>query len=163
MVAGPNLEEYRERLRGFAMDLEKEDDVMQSAGEQQQPVDLGDLYNIPMFPDQQHPQPGNYADTSEDSVFSNLEPFTMPESGYQTVASASQGFSPFTLGSIHTISSHQSAGAGTITQFSEEFPDFTYEEFGFENFDDLFGEMPEMPRLDGVIDQEFLEFLNMQQ
>ena len=39
-------------------------------------ADLGDLYNIPMFPDQQQPQPGNYANTIEDSVFSNLEPFT---------------------------------------------------------------------------------------
>src|SRR5271170_5233052 len=29
MVAGPNLEEYRERLRGFAMDLGKEEDDMQ--------------------------------------------------------------------------------------------------------------------------------------
>jgi hypothetical protein len=167
MVAGVNMEEYRERLRGFAMDLNTEYDVMQSAREQQQQADLGELYNIPMFADQQQPEPGNYADTIGDSVLSSLEPFTMPESGYQTTTvPASQGFSPFTLGTIHTISSHHSgtAGAGTTTQFSEEFPDFTYdEECGFENFDDLFGEMPEMPRLDGVIDREFLEFLDMHQ
>ena len=151
--------------------MEKEDDVIQgvySTAEEQPPADLGDLYNISMFPDQQ-PQPGNYANTIEDSVFSNLEHFiTMPESGYHTTtAPASQAFSPFDLGSIHTISSRQSGTAvgGATTQFSEEFPDFTFDEpeFGSENFDDLFGEMPEMPGLDGVIDQRFLEFLDMQQ
>ena len=170
MVAGPNLEEYRERLRGFAMDLGKGDDVMQgvySVGEQQ-PADLGNLYNIPMFSDQQQPHTGSYANTIPDSVFSNVEPITtIPESGYQTtIVPASQRFSPFDLGSIHTISPHQSGAAAVVTaQFSEELPDFTFDEpeFGIENFDDLFGEMPEMPGLDGVIDQGFLEFLDTQQ
>src|SRR5215471_16734282 len=112
MVAGPNLEEYRERLRGFAMDLGKEDDSMQSTDEQQQPAGFGELYSIPMFPDDQQPHSRNYANTTEDSVFSNLQPFAGPESGYETtVAPASQGLSPFALGSVHTISSYQSETA----------------------------------------------------
>lgn len=162
MVTGPDLEEYRERLRGFAMDLGKEDGPTQSGGEQRQSADLGDLYNIPILPDQEHLS-GSYANMAEDSASSNPEHLRIPESGYQTtLAPTSQSFSPFALASIHSVSSRQSGTAGA--QFSEELPDFTYdEEFGFENFDDVFGEMPEMPSLDGVIDQEFLEFLEMQQ
>ena len=94
-------------------------------------------------------------------------PLQIPESGYQTTTvPASQGFSPFDFSkySHNQFTSLRNSRSRATTQFSEEFPDFTYdEECGFENFDDLFGEMPEMPRLDGVIDQEFLEFLDMHQ
>lgn len=166
MASGPNLEEYRERLRGFALDLGKEVDVMKcvfSAGEQQQVVDFDDLYNIPVIPDQRPPQTGNYANTIEDSVYSDSDPFTIPESRYQTTTAAKQLFSPLDLGNIHTTSSFPSAvtTAGG-TQNSEDVLDFTFDEGDF-IWDDLLGDMPDMPGLDGVIDQGFLEFLDTQQ
>jgi hypothetical protein len=167
MVTGPNLEEYRERLRGYAIDLETEDDVMQNvftAGEEQQAADFDDLYNIPMIPDQQQTLTANYTNTIEDSGFSNLDGFTtIPRSGYPTTTTTRQVFNPLDLGSIPTLGSFPSATAtaGGI-QTSEDALDFKLDEGEFV-WDDIFGDMPDMPGLDGVIDQGFLEFLDTPQ
>jgi hypothetical protein len=167
MVTGPNLEEYRERLRGFAIDLGTEDDVMQrvfTAGEEQQAADFDDLYNIPMIPNQQQTLTANYANTIEDSGFSNLDAFTtIPESGYPTTTTARQVFNPLDLGSVPTLGSFPSATA-TVggMQNSEDSLDFKLDESDFA-WDDVFGDMPDMPGLDGIIDQGFLEFLDTPQ
>jgi hypothetical protein len=166
MVTGPNLNEHRERLRGFALDLGKEDDVMHvvfSAGEQQPSANFEDLYNFPILTEQRPPQTGNYSNTVEDMVFLNLDQFTIPEiQGYQTTTANAQILSPFDLGSIQTTSSHPSATTAAGASFSDEIPNLLFNE-GFESWDDLFGDMPDLPGLDGVIDQGFLEFLDTQQ
>ena len=166
MVTGPNLEEYCERLRGFAIGSGNEDAVMQgvfSMGKQRSSNDITDLYDIiPTFPAPLiQVQTETYPDTMEDSGFSTLGPFvTIPEPGYHTAHGASQVMSPFDLGSIQTSSSNDSAPA--MRQSSDEFT-FDEVDFEFDNWDDLFGEMPQMPGLDGVIDQGFLDFLDTHQ
>jgi hypothetical protein len=142
MLAGPNLEEYRERLRGFAMDLGREgDDVMQGILTPNPPSnDLSDLYNFSFS-------------RPDETIF--LDPFTQTSSATfpQTT------LSPFDIGSIPTTSL---PGGATTTQ---EIPDFLFDEdqLAFGGFDDLFGDMPDMPGLDGAIDQGFLEFLDTTQ
>jgi hypothetical protein len=169
MITGPNLDEYRERLRGFAMDLVKEDvtqEVLPPATTELSATDLAEIYNFPIMNEQLPPLPpvpaaGNYNQRMEDSLFSNLDPFTaIPET---RVPRFPPSLSPFELGSIHSTSSHQST-ATTMGQPSEELLDFPFDEgdIGFENLD-LFGDMPDMPGLDGVIDRGFLEFLDTQQ
>src|ERR1700694_1440749 len=82
IVAGPNLEEYRERLRGFAMDLGREDGAMQGVYTPNPPSnDLSDLYNF------QFDQP-------EETTF--MDPFTQPSSS----TFPQNTLSPFDIGSI---------------------------------------------------------------
>lgn len=160
MMTGPNLEEYRERLRGFAMDLGKEDGMTEVTFPEEEPqTDLGELYNFSVLP-----ETANYADSVDDMAerfnFSNMDPFAgTPTTGLQNFQS--NMLSPFELASIHTSSSHHSTGA----QQNEDnvLPDFLFDEENdamFGNFDDIFGEMPDMPDLDGVIDRGFLQFLD---
>jgi hypothetical protein len=171
MVTGPNLEEYRERLRGFAMDLGKEGDIMNDIygpNNQTQQIDLGDLYTFPMtmLPEERSSTSGNYANTIQTPVFSTMDPFsTMPDQGFPTTtAPTKQILSPFDLGSIHTTSSQLSAPVANEGQASmDQLFLFDESDFGFENWEDVFGDMPDMPGLDGVIDQGFLEFLDTQQ
>jgi len=170
MVTGPNLEEYRERLRGFAMDLGKEEDEMADVfgfNDQNQQIDLGDLYTFPttMLPDEQSSSSGNYANTIQTPVLSTLEPFgAIPDQNFPNTTAPARVLSPFDLGTIHTTSSQHSAPATTegVEDVGEVFS-FDDADFGFENWEDVFGDMPDMPGLDGVIDQGFLTFLESQQ
>lgn len=163
MVTGPNLEEYRERLRGFAMDL-KEDDMMRGvvvSGEPA-PTDLANLYNFPILLEE-HGSPSvtrGYSEPMENNMFSN--PFTgISEAGSFQAIGQGNILSPFDVGSIPT----QGSAAAAPTQTEEDLPDYLFEggEFEFESLDDLFGDMPDMPGLDGVIDQGFLQFLDSAQ
>ena len=165
MMTGPNLEEYRERLRGFAMDLGKEDGMTEVTFPEEEPqTDLGELYNFSVLP-----ETANYADSVDNMQerfnFSNMDPFAgTPTTGLQNVQS--NMLSPFELASIHTSSSHHSTGHNTAGAQQDEdnvLPDFLFDEENdamFGNFDDIFGEMPDMPDLDGVIDRGFLQFLD---
>jgi len=169
MVTGPNLEEYRERLRGFAMDLGKDEDAMADvfgSSDQNQQIDLGDLYTFPMsmLPDEHSSTSGNYANTMPTPVFSTMDPFSaIPDQSFPTTTAPTQVLSPFELGSIHTTSSQHSVPAATEGQDVGEPFLFDDADFGFENWEDMFGDMPDMPGLDGVIDQGFLTFLDSQQ
>jgi len=170
MVTGPNLEEYRERLRGFAMDLGKEEDEMldvYGSNDQNQQIDLGDLYTFPMtmLPDEQSSTSGgNYANTIQTPVFSTLDPFnSIPDQSFPTTTAQTQVLSPFDLGSIPTSSSQHSAPAIAEGQDGVDLFLFDDMDLGFENWEDMFGDMPDMPGLDGVIDQGFLTFLDSQQ
>jgi len=162
MVTGPNLEEYRERLRGFAMDLGRDDDgsAMQGVLEPEGSSDLGQLYNFTMLPEQ---SPGAgvkaYADAIDSGVFSTLEPFQAMPDPHTSASVISPGFD---IGGIPSIGSHQSTNSAPARLIPETLPDFLFEDGGgvFDNFDDLFGDMPDMPGLDGAIDQGFLEFLD---
>ena len=158
MVTGPNLEEYRERLKGFAMDLGNDDDVMLGVvvPNEPAPTDLGELYNFPTAL-QEHTSPTitrGYAE-SLDNMFSN--PFTgISEAGnFQTAGGQPNIVSPFDMAT-------QGSSAAAPIQTEEELPDFLFEgeEFGYQNFEDLFADIPDMPGLDGVIDQGFLQFLD---
>ena|SRR5579859_2393689 len=164
MMRGPNLEEYRERLRGFAMDLGKDDGMTEVSFREEPQADLRELYNFSVLP-----HTSNYADSADNItdhfMFSNMDPFAgASTSGLQTV----QGniLSPFELGSIPTSSSHHSTGGGASgapPTNEDEMPNFLFDEENqsmFGNFDDIFGDMPDMPGLDGVIDQGFLQFLD---
>jgi hypothetical protein len=157
-VTGPNLEEYRERLRGFAMDLGNDDDVMLGvvAPDEPAPTDLGELYNFPTSL-QEHTSPTatrGYAE-SLDNMFSN--PFTgiSEADNFQTAGGHPTIVSPFDMAT-------QGLTAAAPIQTEEELPDYLFEgeEFGYQNFEDLFADIPEMPDLDGVIDQGFLQFLD---
>lgn len=163
MMTGPNLEEYRERLRGFAMDLGKDDGMTEVSFPEEPQADLRELYNFSVLPDT-----SNYADSTDNItdhfMFSNMDPFAgTSTTGLQNV----QGnmLSPFELGSIPTSSSHHSTagGSGAPPNNEDEMPNFLFDEENqsmFGNFDDIFGDMPDMPGLDGVIDQGFLQFLD---
>ena len=166
MMTGPNLEEYRERLRGFAMDLGKDEGMTEVAFREEPQTDLGELYNFSVLP-----ETSNYTDSvdkmAEHFLFSKLDPFAgTSTTGLHTV----QGnmLSPFELASIPTSSSHQSHQSAGRTgapphEEDELLPNFMFGEENetmFGNFDDIFGDMPDMPGLDGVIDQGFLQFLD---
>jgi len=168
IMTGPNLEEYRERLRGFALDLGKPDDLMQNvfpSNEHQH--DIGDLYNFGTTPrNQSSLAPGiQFTDANklDESVFSSLEPFTISDhQPFQTndqsySGNGTQGLSPFELASI--TSSHHSGQAPMSDEIGLLFDETDIDML--EN--DLFGDMPDMPGLDGIIDQNFLDFLDTQQ
>src|SRR5579859_914831 len=163
MMTGPNLEEYRERLRGFAIDLGREDDGMMqgvyAAEEPSQPADLGELYNFHLLSTDQNNHQA-YSDTVENHLFANMSPFTAVNQQPGMAMGQSNVLSPYGLGSIHTGSSHHSAGLAPGGQASEDMLDFLFDEgeLAFE-FDDLFGDMPELPRLDGALDPGFFHFL----
>ena len=155
MVTGPNLEEYRERLRGFAMDLGKEDDMMfgMVLPDDPAPTNLAELYNFPISLEE-HGSPSVTRGYSEPMDNMLSIPFTgISEAGSFHGTSQGNILSPFDLGGIPTHGQ------------TEDLPDYLFEagEFGFESFDDLFGDMPDMPGLDGVIDQGFLDFLDSAQ
>jgi hypothetical protein len=161
-MTGPNLEEYRERLRGFAMDLGTEEGMTEVTFPEEPQADLGELYNFSVLPDTSN-YPDSVDNMAEHDLFSNIDPFAgTSTTGFQPVHS--NIISPFELGSIPTSSSHHSTGAAGRQQTKEEeLPNFLYDEENemmFGNFDDLFGDMPDMPGLDGVIDQGFLQFLD---
>jgi hypothetical protein len=172
IVSGPNLEEYRERLRGFAIDLGKDDEPMTGVAVQEDSADLGELYNFPVLQQlqqlQQSTSVSNFDDPVDHSVFASLDPFTytvIPDSQTFQSTTVTSVLSPFDLGSIQTVSSQHSVAA-TTGQNSEDIPQLLFEDTdfgGFENFDDMFGDMPDMPGLDGAIDQGFLEFLDTTQ
>jgi hypothetical protein len=158
-MTGPNLEEYSERLRGFEMDLGNDDDVMLGVPDEPAPTNLGELYNYPTTL-QEHTSPTTtrgYAE-SLDNMFSN--PFTgISETGnFQTASGQSNILSPFDMAT-------QGSAASAPLKSEEELPDYLYEgeEFGYQNFEDLFADMPDMPDLGGVIDQGFLQFLDSSQ
>jgi len=166
MIAGPNLEEYRERLRGFAMDLGRDEaeTAMQGVLGSEESTDLGQLYNFPIL-QQQSPSAAlkSYAEAIDSGVFSTLESFPAMSEQHTTGANV---LSPtFDLGGIPSIGSHHSTNSVPGGQLPETLPDFLFEDGGgvFDNFDDLFGDMPDMPGLDGAIDQGFLEFLDTTQ
>jgi hypothetical protein len=175
MTTGPNLDEYRERLRGFAMDLGKDDDVMSGIFNiSERNADLAELYTFPpplSIPSikTEGPHPASttsaqsFSNTIDGNLFSGLDPFTPPMGKAQSFEPSPSGaiLSPFELASIHSTSSHHSAGLpGRLA--SEELGEFLYdgEDLGVEQMDDLFGDMPDMPGLDGIIDPAFLEFLD---
>jgi hypothetical protein len=160
LMKGPNLEEYRERLKGFAMDLGKEDDVMLGVFSPDQQslstdLDLADLYTFPE-------QPLSVPSYSQpvDQVFAKLDPFEGMSDVQRFTSGPQTLLSPYDVGSIPTSGSQQSGvPIGTV-----EMPDFLLDqgdgELVFDNWDEMFGDMPEMPVLDGFIDQGFLEFLD---
>jgi hypothetical protein len=96
--------------------------------------DLGDLYNFTFL--QNPPESGT------------LDPFAQST----TTTFAQNMLSPFDLG----ISSG-SQGAGQLSEM-----DFLFDQgdFSFGDLDEFFGDMPDMPGLNGAIDQGFLEFLD---
>jgi len=174
-MAGPNLEEYRERLRGFALDVSEEDEVMQHVFLSNEHLhDIGDLYNFgalmqnlsPLSPEiqftDQHDQ-----HRIHDPVFSNLETYQISDApGFasnqdpQGVSGnldtqgfagngTSHGLSPFELASIPSSQHSMSL------LFDDADIDL------LEN--DLFGDMPDMPGLDGTFDQNLLDFLDTHQ
>jgi len=167
MIVGPNLDEYRERLRGFAMDLggEEGDTEMQGVTFSEETHDLGQLYNFAMLTENS-PLAGvkAYAEAIDSGAFNTIESFTQgpldPKTNNATVITPD-----FEVGVIPSIDSHHSADSGAAAQIPDVLPDFFYEDGGgvFDNFDDLFGDMPDMPDLDGAIDQGFLEFLDTTQ
>ena len=169
MVTGPSLEEYRERLRGFATDLGKEEDEMPevlASNDQNQHIDLGDLYTFPltMLPDKQSNSSRNFDNVIQTPVFSTLDLFTtIPDQSFPATTAPTQVLSPFAIGSIQTSSSQRSAPATTDLQERGQIFLFDHTDFEFENWENTFGDMPDMPGLDGVIDQAFLNFLNTQQ
>jgi len=171
-MAGPNLEEYRERLRGFANDLGKEDEVMQNVYPSNEHLhDIGDLYNFgalgrnPSSIPPESPFPDQHQ--INEPVFSNLEAYQIADAPGFTNNHDPQGFTnnpdtrgfarsgtaqdlpPFELGSIPSSQHSMSL------LFDETDIDL------LEN--DLFGDMPDMPALDGTFDQNFLEFLDTHQ
>ena len=144
----------------------------------EQNADLTELYNFPP----QAPMPPvikteaapastasvqSFTNTIDGNLYSTLDPFTSPiveSQSFNRASTAGPVLSPFDLASIHSTSSHQSAFApGRLT--SEDLGEFLYdgEDLGVETMDDLFGDMPDMPGLDGVIDSAFLEFLDSAQ
>jgi hypothetical protein len=151
ITTGPNLDEYRERLKRLAMDLGEEDVLMQGIFNPEN-QDLSELYAFPQ-PGPSIPNPiptQNFPNTIENSLFPILNTITTPlvePSFNQTV------LSPFGLASIHSTSSHSVPG-----QKNEEFGELVYDgDEIYTEMDDLFGEMP---GLDGVLDPAFLEFLD---
>lgn len=183
IIAGPNLEEYRERLRGFAGDLGKEDDLMLTVyRSNEHKYDIGELYNFGAHVQNHPPIPPEFQFPDQnllnEPVFSHLEPFPIHDAQAFTSIHDRQGFSanpdpqgfsgngttqglsPFEFASI--ASSHPSI-SGTGLQMSGEMS-MLFDEADIDMLDnDLFGDMPEMPGLDGIIDQDFLEFLDTHQ
>jgi hypothetical protein len=169
MVVGRNLEEYRERLRGFAMDLGRDDDsddntAMQGVTVSGEPPDLAQLYNFPALLETS-PLAGVkvYADTIDSGVFHTLEPFQPPSATQPIIASDVNPEFEFT--GAPSIGSQQSANSASAPEISDTLPDYLFPDGVpiFDDFEDLFGDMPDMPGLDGVIDQGFLEFLDTTQ
>ena len=155
------MDGYREGLRSFAHGLGKEDDAIQdifTTGELQQAVDFEDLYNFPILLEQQQSQAGNYANAMEDPGLSNLDPFTVPELGYQTNTATTQIFGGAEVRNSSTLSLFPSATTTADAIQDSEIYDFTFDEGDIilDLFDDL-------PGLDRVTDQWFLEFLDTQQ
>jgi hypothetical protein len=161
ILAGPNLEEYRERLKGFAMDLSREEDGMEGVymeEEHNADTDLGELYNFRFLPEQKY-----------DTGF--MDPFL--EQATQTTQNTQSTFppavSPFSGGPATNVPTTNELNTGEIKMVvqgqghmeQEQIPDFLFDEgeLSFRDFEDLFGDMPNMPGLDGAIDQGFLEFL----
>jgi hypothetical protein len=158
IITGANLEEYQEHLRGFEMDIGKKEDVMQAvyhSGELSQSSDLGEFYAFPVLPAKH-----NQAFSNADSFRAMLEP-----QGYQTAGAATGIISPTARGNFQSMSLHPSASATRGGLLVEETPDFPLEEdeLGLGNWDDLFENISDMPGLDGVIDRNFLEFLDTSQ
>jgi hypothetical protein len=147
------------------MDLGKEDDLMHGivVSDEPAPTDLAELYSFPISLEE-HGSPSvtrGYSEPMDNNMFSN--PFAgISEGGSFHAIGQGNMLSPFDIGSIPTT---QGSAAAALTQTEEDLPDYLFEgvEFGFENFDDLFGDMPDMPGLDGVIDQGFLQFLDSAQ
>jgi hypothetical protein len=170
IMTGPNLEEYRERLRGFALDLGKPDHAMQNVfpSNEHQQHDIGDLYNFgTTIQNHTSMAPGIHftdANQLDESVFSSLEPFSISDHHHSFQndpqpfsGNGTQGLSPFELASI--ASSHHSGQPPMSEDLSLLFDETDIDML--EN--DLFGDMPDMPGLDGIIDQNFLDFLDTQQ
>jgi hypothetical protein len=164
IMAGPNLEEYRERLRGFAFDVDNKE-VMQNlypSNEHQQ--NIGDLYNFGALVQNQHPIPSelHFSDQNQinEPVFSNVGSFHIPDAPGFTGDGTTQDVSPFELASM---TSSQLSMRGTGPQMSDEIS-ILFDEADIDLLEnDLFGDMPDMPGLDGIIDQNFLEFLDSHQ
>ena len=175
IMAGPHLEQYRDRLRGFALDVSKEDEAIQNVYLSNEHLyDIGDLYDFGALmqnPSLLSPEI-QFSDQHDqhrihEPLFSNLETYQIPDApGFasnhdpqnftsnpdtQGIAGngTAHGLSPLELASIPS-SQH------SMSLLFDE-PDIDLLE------NDLFGHMPDMPGLDSTFDQNLLDFLDTHQ
>jgi len=90
----------------------------------------------------------------------------MPEAQtFQSMSASPVVLSPFDLRSVKTTSSHHSgSGVASGTQGTiDELPSYLLPQGGADGWDELFGDMPDLPALHGAFEPAFLDYLNTPQ
>ena len=168
MLVDPDEDGFGKRLRGSGNEIIRGDAMAENFtfDGQFQSNDLWDLYNLPMLPEQQPPPPTNYAESVE-PLYQNTNPFgPMPEAQtFQSMSASPVVLSPFDLRSVKTTSSHHSgSGVASGTQGTiDELPSYLLPQGGADGWDELFGDMPDLPALHGAFEPAFLDYLNTPQ